>query len=54
MNFMDLTIQIRIFKNVKHRHEICRKYGDRGFTSLTMLGLKTKTSVCSTVKENLL
>ena len=51
---MDVTIQTRIFNNVKHRHAICLKFGDRFFTSLTMLVLEARASICSTFKENLI
>ena len=51
---LNITIQIRIFNKVTHRYAICLKSEDRFFTSLTMLELKAKTSICSTIKENLI
>ena len=42
---------MKIFNNVKHRHVICLKFGDRFFTSLAMLGCEPKTSICSVIKE---
>ena len=51
---MALTIQTRLFNNVKYRQAIFLKSGDKFFTSLTMSGLEAKISVCSTIKENLI
>ena len=41
---MDLTIEMGIFNNVRHRHAICFKFGNRFFTSLSMLGLEAVTA----------
>ena len=49
---MNLTIQARIFNNIKHHHEIGLKYGERFFAFVTMLPLETKASIGSTIKEN--
>ena len=49
-----LTIHMRMFINVKHRHAICLKFGDRIFTFPTILGLESKGNICSTIKENLI
>ena len=51
---MDLTIQMYIFSNVKHRHAICLKFGGRVSISLAILGCQAKVSICFAIKENLI
>ena len=51
---IDLNIQMRIFNNIKYRHAICLKLGNRLFTSLTMSGHEEKAINCSEIKENLI
>ena len=51
---MDRSVRIRIIYNVKHRYVIRMKFGDKFLTSPTKLVLKKKSSICSTIKENLL
>ena len=50
---MDLTVRIRIFNNLKYRDAISLKFGDRLFTSLTMLGHESKARINTATKENL-
>ena len=54
MDKMDLTIQMGISNKVKRPDAIYLKFGDRCFTSLTMLVLEAKASICSAIKENLI
>ena len=51
---MDLPIQAGMLNKVKHRHAIYLKFGERYFSSLAMLGLDVKGSICSTIKETLI
>ena len=59
---MGFTIRMTMLNNVKYRDAIYLKSGDRFFTSPTItevrkaeeLGLESKASVSSTIKENLL
>ena len=45
---------MKTFNNEKHRQVIHLKFRGTFFTSFTKLLLEVKTSVCSTIKENLL
>ena len=49
---MGLTIRLRILNNVKHSNTINLKFEDRLF-SLNMLGLESKASINSIIRENL-
>ena len=51
---MSLTIQMRMFNNVKPLDVIYWKFVVIYFTSLTMLGLESKGSISYTIKEKLL
>ena len=45
---------MRYIYNVKHRYTIRLKFGDKFLVFLTKLVLEVKTSICSSIKENLL
>ena len=51
---INLPIQIRIIYNVKIRHAIHLKFGDKFLIFLAKLLLKSKANMCSMIKENLL
>ena len=42
---MDLSVQMRAFHKIKHRHAICWKFED--FISLSKLVLEVKANICS-------
>ena len=45
---MDLSNRMRIIYDVKHRHAIRLKFGDKFLTSLAKLVLQVKVSISST------
>ena len=51
---MDLTIRIKISNNVKYGYAICLKFGRIFVAFLNMLGPQGNTSICTTIKKNLL
>ena len=53
-NKVDLAMRIRIIYNVKHCYAIHLKFVEKFLTSLSKLVLKVNTSICSTIRENLL
>ena len=51
---MEFSIRIRVIYNVRHGYAIHLKLGDKFLTFLTKQVIAGKTSICSTIKENLL
>ena len=51
---MELSIRIRIIYNGRHGYVIRLKFGENLLTFLTKKILEGETSICSTIKENLL
>ena len=49
---MALTFRMRKRNSIKHPDAVSLKFGGRFFTSLIMLGLQSKSTVSSTIKEN--
>ena len=45
---------MRIIYNVQHHYTIRLKFGGKVLTSVTNLVLEVKTSICSSIEENLL
>ena len=48
---MDLPIRIGIICNMKYRHAIRLRFGDKFLTSLAKLVLEAKTSICFTIRK---
>ena len=53
-DIMDLTVDMKVFYNIKHCHSISLKFGGTFFTSLPVLGCEAKATICSAIRESLI